>query len=97
MLAFKNFRTYFLRGLAALLPTVLTIWIFIQCYFFIEKNIAQPINQGIVQVMVLSTDWYPPVDQEAKIEYARTNYPELIGQPDFLSEKISEDSFVQEV
>jgi len=97
MHALKNFRTYFLRGIAALLPTVLTIWIFIQCYGFIGKNIAMPINQGIVKLAVLSTDWYPSVDEEDKINYARVNYPELIGQYDLLKEKISEESFLQEV
>ncbi|MBW8035365.1 MAG: DUF502 domain-containing protein [Planctomycetes bacterium] len=96
MQAFKNFRTYFLRGIAALLPTVLTIWIFIWCYGFIGKNIAKPINQGIVKILVLSTDWYP-VSQEEKLSYAHTNYPELTSQPDLLNEKISEASFIQEV
>lgn len=97
MQAFKNFRTYFLRGAAALLPTVLTIWIFIQCYGFIGKNIAKPINQGIVKVTVLTLDWYPPISQEDKVNYARVNYPELIGQFDLLHEKMSDESFIQAV
>lgn len=96
MQAFKNFRTYFFRGIAALLPTVLTIWIFIQCYGFIGNNIATPINQGIVKILVLSTDWYP-VSYEEKLSYAHANYPEITSQPELLNEKISEDSFIQEV
>ena len=44
----KNFRTYFLRGMAALLPTILTIWIFVQCYHFIQDRISIHINRGLV-------------------------------------------------
>jgi len=46
--AFRNFRTYFLRGLAALLPTILTIWIFVQCYHFIQDRVSVHINRGLV-------------------------------------------------
>ncbi len=48
MQAVKNFRTYFLRGLGALLPTILTIWIFVQCYIFIQEKIGIHINTGLV-------------------------------------------------
>jgi len=43
----KGFRQFFLRGLGILLPTVLTIWILVAVYNFIEQKIAAPINQGI--------------------------------------------------
>lgn len=56
--ALKNFRTYFFRGLAALLPTVLTIWIFVQCYVFIQDKISIHINRGIVHVILWTTDQY---------------------------------------
>jgi len=39
---------YFLRGLAVLLPAVLTIWIFVVAYTFIQKNISVHINRGLV-------------------------------------------------
>lgn len=48
MQAFKNFRTYFFRGLAALLPTILTVWIFIQCYVFIQGKVSVHINGWVV-------------------------------------------------
>lgn len=48
MQAFKNFRTYFFRGLAALLPTILTVWIFIQCYVFIQGKVSVHINGWLV-------------------------------------------------
>jgi len=42
-------RGYFLRGLAVLLPTVLTIWILAWGYGLIERNISKHINKGIVK------------------------------------------------
>lgn len=56
MQAFKNFRSYFFRGMAALLPTILTIWIFVQCYIFIQDKISIHINRGIVELIFLITD-----------------------------------------
>ena len=40
-------RTFFLRGLAVLLPSVLTLWLLVQAYRFIDSSIAAPINEGI--------------------------------------------------
>ncbi|MDZ4755030.1 MAG: DUF502 domain-containing protein [Phycisphaerae bacterium] len=34
----------FLRGLAVLLPSILTLWILVAAYQFISRNIAEPIN-----------------------------------------------------
>lgn len=46
----KTFRSYFLRGIAALLPTILTVWLFVQFYRFIQKNVSVHINNFIVQL-----------------------------------------------
>ena len=46
------FKSFFLRGLAVLLPTILTIWIFIWGYGFIQKNISVYINRGIVWLLM---------------------------------------------
>lgn len=56
MQALKNFRGYFFRGVAALLPTILTIWIFVQCYIFIQDKISIHINRGLVRLILLFTD-----------------------------------------
>ena len=37
----------FLRGLAVLLPSVLTLWLLVKSYQFIDSTIAEPINRGI--------------------------------------------------
>ncbi len=47
-----RFRAYFLRGLAVLLPTILTIWIFFWGYKFIQENISVYINHGIVWLVM---------------------------------------------
>ena len=56
MQAIKNFRNYFLRGLAALLPTILTIWLFVQFYNFIQDKVSIHINRGLVEIILLFTD-----------------------------------------
>lgn len=44
-------KNYFFRGLAIVLPTILTIWIFIWGYNFIQNNISNHINKGLVLLM----------------------------------------------
>ena len=51
----SDFRRFFVKGLAVLLPTVLTLWILVKAYEFIDVGIAQPINGGIRYVINKST------------------------------------------
>jgi len=44
----RRFKSYFLRGLAVLLPTMLTIWILAWGYGLIQRNISVHINRGLV-------------------------------------------------
>jgi uncharacterized membrane protein len=48
----ERFKTYFLRGLAVLLPTVLTIALFVLGYKFIHDNISQHIANGLDWLIV---------------------------------------------
>ena len=59
-----RFKGYFLRGLAALLPTVLTIWIFVGGYNFIQDNIGIHINRGLLSVQ-MRLQGYDPSNEEA--------------------------------
>lgn len=43
----SDFRTFFLRGLAILLPSVLTLWLLWAAFQFVQRNVAEPINSGI--------------------------------------------------
>ena len=57
---FRNdFKRFFIKGLVVLLPTVLTLWILVKAYEFVDVTIAQPINGGIRFVMEQAT---PHVD-----------------------------------
>jgi len=52
MLIASRFKSYFLRGMAVLLPTMLTIWIFVWGYKFIQDNISIHINRGLVRLIM---------------------------------------------
>ena len=47
-----NFRRFFLRGLAVVLPATLTLWVLVQAYLWVDASIAQPINAGVRQLFV---------------------------------------------
>lgn len=45
-----DFRRFFLRGLGALVPTLLTFAILIWAYQFVNNNVGQPITKGLLTV-----------------------------------------------
>jgi uncharacterized membrane protein len=60
-----DFRRFFLRGLATLLPTVLTIVLLVKCYEFIQENISVHLTEGVIHIVLLATDDYPnPADED---------------------------------
>ena len=97
MQAFKNFRTYFFRGLAALLPTILTIWIFAQGYMFVKDNINEHVNRGVVWVLTSSFDWYPAVSTEQLEKYAIEQEKALKSNPTALQQTIQDEEFKNRV
>ncbi len=72
----RNFRRFFFRGLAILLPSVLTIWILIAAYGFVKNRIAEPINRGVRELVLLVSPW-PAVLEEELLEHERA----LRGDP----------------
>ncbi|MHC4458084.1 MAG: DUF502 domain-containing protein [Planctomycetota bacterium] len=50
----RVFRNYFLRGLAVLLPTILTIWILVWGYRFINDRISIHIKRGLVRLVIMA-------------------------------------------
>jgi len=44
----KDFRRFFLRGLAAVLPTLLTIMIIVWVFVFVQNNIGEYINRIVI-------------------------------------------------
>jgi len=76
-----RFKSYFLRGLAVLLPTILTIGIFVWGYKFIQDNISVHINRGLVRLIVLVADERVHVTKEQVRNYLLTTKPELRDSP----------------
>ncbi|MBI1337456.1 MAG: DUF502 domain-containing protein [Phycisphaera sp.] len=52
-----NFRRFFFRGLAILLPSILTVWVLIAAYNFVQTRIAGPINVGVRELIVYTSPW----------------------------------------
>ena len=49
-----RFRSYFVRGLAVLLPTIVTIWIFVWGFKFIHEKIGIHIKHGLQFLIILA-------------------------------------------
>ncbi len=58
-------KNYFFRGLAVILPTIVTIWIFMWSYNFIQENISNHINRGLVFLMYKIPFVFPGWTKEA--------------------------------
>ncbi|MHC4365933.1 MAG: DUF502 domain-containing protein, partial [Planctomycetota bacterium] len=56
-------KTYFFRGLAVLLPTIVTIWIFIWGYRFIYDKIGIYIKGGLEYLIILAGASKPEFDK----------------------------------
>ncbi len=55
-----DFKRFFVRGLVVLLPSVLTLWIMVKAYQFVDVNIAEPVNSGIrLAVNNIAKVWEP--------------------------------------
>lgn len=74
----SDFKRFFLRGLVILLPSVLTLWIVVKAYQFVDSSIAEPINGGVRMTIVkLAPVWQPlrqltdPTETELNEELAR--------------------------
>jgi len=85
----KQFRSYFFRGMAALLPTILTIWLFVACYNFVQNNISTHINQGLVQMFLFANDGYPAVNDEELRSYVISHDQSWLNRPDGLRQEIA--------
>ena len=63
------FRQFFLRGLATLLPTILTIVLLVKCFEFIQTNISVHITKGVCWVVIQTVKSYPEITPEEIDEY----------------------------
>jgi uncharacterized membrane protein len=73
----RRFKGYFLHGLAVLLPTILTIWLFVWGYTFIQTKISVHINRGLVYTIALLANERVEVTDKEVREYLLKKKPEL--------------------
>ncbi|MFG0298730.1 MAG: DUF502 domain-containing protein [Phycisphaerales bacterium JB047] len=81
----SDFKRFFARGLAILLPTAVTLWLLWQAFGFVYNTVAQPINKAtritVIWVVpkVMDEEKLPEWFQvtEAEIAEARANRPEI--------------------
>lgn len=73
-----DFKRFFGRGLGVLLPSVLTLWILVKAYQFVDSTIAQPINAGVRTAIVEAADrteyvgrHFEPTVEEVDLEIAQ--------------------------
>jgi uncharacterized membrane protein len=59
-----DFKRFFGRGLGVLLPSVLTLWILVKAYQFVDSAIAQPINAGIRAGVAEGAEHWPLLGRE---------------------------------
>jgi len=64
----KHFKRFFLRGLAVVLPSALTLWLLVKAYQWVDAAIAQPINRGIQWCIVRLMDIWPGLAEFAGLE-----------------------------
>lgn len=99
-----DFRRFFFRGLAVLLPSILTLWILWYAFVFLFRNVAEPVNTGIRTVViavtprVLPEDKLPPWFRVSETELAefRATLPPAVQRritPEQLRAQARADSF----
>jgi uncharacterized membrane protein len=60
----SDFKRFFLRGLVVLLPSVLTLWIVVKAYQFVDNTIAEPINGWVRVGLIQASAAWPPLREE---------------------------------
>jgi uncharacterized membrane protein len=80
----RRFKGYFLHGLAVLLPSILTIWLFVWGYTFIQTKISIHINRGLVHIIALVANERVEVSEKEVRAYLLNNKPELSDNEDEL-------------
>lgn len=79
----KDFRRFFGRGLAILLPSILTLWILWYAFAFVFNNVAAPINRGIRWAVVQMAPSFVPQQESGQPTWYRVSEAE---RAEFLSQ-----------
>jgi len=75
------------------LPSILTIWLFVWGYTFIQENISVHINRGLVHIIALAANESVEISNDDIREYLLETKPELKSDPNGLEmrTKLSEN------
>ena len=79
----SRLRVFFKRGLRALLPTVLTVAVFVLAFNFLYDNIAEPINGGIKTLLLRTGLGQAPLRTFYDIDLESERYRITAGEPGF--------------
>ncbi|MEQ8845841.1 MAG: DUF502 domain-containing protein [Phycisphaerales bacterium] len=79
----EDFRRFFGRGLAVLLPSILTLWLLWQAFVFLFNNVAEPINRGIRVIVVEVTPRVTPENQRPEfMQISQEQINEFLASPE---------------
>jgi uncharacterized membrane protein len=72
----SDFKRFFTRGLAILLPTAVTLWLLWQAFGFVYNTVAQPINKATRLTVI----WVVPqvMDEESLPEWFQVSEAEVV-------------------
>ena len=93
----RRFKGYFLHGLAVLLPSILTIWLFVWGYGFIQNNISKHLNRGLVHLVALFTYENVEISDGEIKAYLRETREELKENPEELEIHAKREEIQQKV
>ncbi len=83
----SDFRKFFGRGLAILLPSIITLWILWQLTVFVYRNVGAPINAGlrlvILEVIPLAVGEEAPADEAVKKAEKEASPKKGVGLPEW--------------
>jgi uncharacterized membrane protein len=69
----SDFRRFFGRGLAVLLPSILTLWLLWTAFVFVFNNVAEPINRGIRLAVLEIAPYVVPTEPERQPRWFRVD------------------------
>ena len=89
-------KSRFVRGVAALLPTLLTIWVVSTVWRFTFDTIAAPINASIREAVIRTADVLPPLKDafqpsEEQLELARARAATRGDEPPTATELLTQN------
>jgi uncharacterized membrane protein len=72
----SDFRRFFGRGLAVLLPSILTLWLLWTAFVFVFNNVAAPINRGLRWMVIETAPFVLPSQPEKHPAWFRVSEAE---------------------